>query len=57
MNTTAAKKKSARRKPVPKVSAVRARKLTVPADLRPLRAGSMKFSKSETALMDRTDIE
>jgi hypothetical protein len=38
-------------------SAVHSSKAEIPADLRPLRAGAMKFSKQETALMDRADIE
>jgi hypothetical protein len=55
MSTVAAKKKSPRlvRKPAPS----RVAKNPVPADLRRLRAGAMKFSKTEIELMDRSDAE
>lgn len=58
MPTVAAKKK-----PAPRVAArakaapARATKFVVPAELRPLRSGSIKFSKQETELMDRADLE
>jgi hypothetical protein len=55
MPTVVAKKKSPR--VVRKAAPSRVAKESVPADLRPLRAGAMKFSKAEVALMDRSDAE
>lgn len=55
MSTVVAKKKSPR--VVRKAAPSRVAKESVPADLRRLRSGTMKFSKAEVALMDRSDVE
>jgi hypothetical protein len=57
---TLTKKPAAKKKPAvarKAAASAPARSAALPADLRPLRAGRIKFSAAEVALMDRADAE
>jgi hypothetical protein len=58
MSTAVVKKKPAARKNADRSRSVKASAVReIPADLRPLRSGVIKFSAAEIALMDRADTE